>query len=201
MSITDILNTDTIIHILDYLKDYDKMNFMKTCKEYYHLRDSVNYTDLYEFNDIKNLSFNNKFKRLIYRGFYVNDNMDFSKCEKKFVAKNLREPIPNGTTHLYFKDKFNQDIKGYIPNSVIFIKFGWDFCQNIKDCIRVRIHAERIALCCIPNSVKYLLFEGFFNRNIKDCIPNGVEYLRFGCYFNQDIKDCIPNSVTHLILG
>nr|URM62009.1 F-box and FNIP repeat domain containing protein [Mimivirus sp.] len=87
MSITDILNTDTIIHILDYLKDYDKMNFMKTCKEYYCLRNSVNYTDLYESDDIKNLSFNNKFKRLIYRGFYVNDNMDFGKCEKNLLRK------------------------------------------------------------------------------------------------------------------
>ncbi|AVG47469.1 F-box and FNIP repeat-containing [Acanthamoeba polyphaga mimivirus] len=38
MSIIDILNTDVIMCILEYLKDYDKMNFMMTCKEYYNLR-------------------------------------------------------------------------------------------------------------------------------------------------------------------
>lgn len=36
MSITDILNIDTIICISDYLKDYDKINFIKTCQEYYN---------------------------------------------------------------------------------------------------------------------------------------------------------------------
>ncbi|YP_004894277.1 hypothetical protein MegaChil _gp0226 [Megavirus chiliensis] len=41
------------MHILDYLKDYDKMSFM-TSKEYYDFRNHVNYTarkNLYETNN------------------------------------------------------------------------------------------------------------------------------------------------------
>ncbi|AUV58853.1 F-box and FNIP repeat-containing protein, partial [Bandra megavirus] len=68
MSITDILNTDVIMYMLDYLKDDDKMSFMMTCKEYYNLRYDINYTNLYEYESIKNLPFINRFKRLVYKG-------------------------------------------------------------------------------------------------------------------------------------
>ncbi|AGD92884.1 putative F-box and FNIP repeat-containing protein [Megavirus lba] len=68
MSIIDIINTDVIMHVLDYLEDYNKMSFMMTCKEYYNLRYDVNYTNLYEYDSIKNLPFMNRFKRLVYRG-------------------------------------------------------------------------------------------------------------------------------------
>ncbi|AFX93031.1 putative F-box and FNIP repeat-containing protein [Megavirus courdo11] len=44
------------------------MSFMMTCKEYYDFRNDVNYTNLYEYDSIKNLPFMNRFKRLVYRG-------------------------------------------------------------------------------------------------------------------------------------
>ncbi|AVG47753.1 putative F-box and FNIP repeat-containing protein [Megavirus chiliensis] len=68
MSIIDIINTDVMMHVLDYLEDYNKMSFMMTCKEYYDFRNDVNYTNLYEYDSIKNLPFMNRFKRLVYRG-------------------------------------------------------------------------------------------------------------------------------------
>ncbi|AUV58575.1 F-box and FNIP repeat-containing protein [Bandra megavirus] len=176
MSITDILNTDVIMCILDYLEGYDKMNFMMTCKEYYNLRSYVNYTNLYEYDMIKKLPIVNRFKRLIYRGKIPN--------KKKYLVENLNKPIPKNITHLIFGDIFNRNIKNCIPNSVTHLEFGWHFNQNIKD--------------CIPNSVNHLEFGSDFNQNIKDCIPNNVIYLKFGCSFNQNIQDCIPNSVTHL---
>jgi hypothetical protein len=37
--------------------------------------------------------------------------------------------------HLTFGCKFNQDIKGCIPNSVTHLIFGQDFNRDIKDCI------------------------------------------------------------------
>nr|URM61897.1 F-box and FNIP repeat domain containing protein [Mimivirus sp.] len=91
MSITDILNTDAIMHILDYLKDCNKMSFMMTCKEYYNLRYDVNYTNLYEYNDIKNLLFMNRFKRLVYRGEIPDNNKSINEIYKEYLVNNLRK--------------------------------------------------------------------------------------------------------------
>nr|WBF70637.1 putative F-box and FNIP repeat-containing protein [Megavirus caiporensis] len=185
MSIIDILNIDTIICILEYLEDYDKMSFIMTCKEYYGLRDCVNYTNLYEYNNVKDLPMLDRFKRLIYRGKIPNKKIPTIKTD--FPVENLNKIIPNNTTHLKFEFNFNKDIKGYVPNSVTHLTFGYKFNQNVK--------------YCIPNSVTNLTFGHNFNQDINECIPNGVSYLIFGKKFNQDIKDCIPNSVTHLIFN
>ncbi|AFX92862.1 putative F-box and FNIP repeat-containing protein [Megavirus courdo11] len=208
MSITDVLNIDTIMCILDYLKDRDKLSFMKTCKEYYYLRDCVNYTDLYEYDIIEKLPFTNKFKRLVYRGEIPNKNISTSKFVKKYFAENLDNPIPNDITHLTFGYQFNQNVKNCIPNSVTHLTFGIYFNQDIKDCIPNSVTHLTFGLCfnqdiknCIPNSVTHIHFGHKFNQNIKDCIPNSVIYLEFGTDFNQNIKDCIPNSVIYLEFG
>ncbi|AUV58573.1 F-box and FNIP repeat-containing protein [Bandra megavirus] len=182
MSITDILNIDIIMCILDYLQDYDKMNFMMTCKEYYAIKNYVNYINIYEYNNVKLLPFRNKFKRLIYRGKIPNNNISIIKNE--YLVKNLNKPIPDGLTHLKFEPSFNQDVKNCIPNSVIHLVFGWNFNQDVKD--------------CIPYSVTHLTFGHSFNQNIKNCIPNSVRHLTFGRNFYQNIQDCVPYSVTHL---
>ncbi|AGD92569.1 putative F-box and FNIP repeat-containing protein [Megavirus lba] len=123
MSITDILNTDTIVCILDFFKDCDKMNFMKTCKEYYDFRNNINYTNLYECDVIKNLSIVNRFKRLIYRGKIPNNNTPFNEFIKEYIITDLINPIPNSVTHLTFNREFNKNIKLWIPNTVTHLLF------------------------------------------------------------------------------
>ncbi|ANB50733.1 putative F-box and FNIP repeat-containing protein [Powai lake megavirus] len=184
MSITNILNTDTIICILDFLKDCDKMSFMMTCKEYYDFRNDINYTNLYEYDMIKNLSIIDRFKRLVYRGKIPN-NTSLNKSVREYVVKNLNTTISNNITHLFFGNYINQDIKDCIPNSVTHLTFGNKFNQNIKD--------------YIPNSVTHLEFGSLFNQNIKDCIPKNVTHLTFHKEYNKNIKSWIPKSVTHIL--
>lgn len=54
---------------------------------------------------------------------------------------------------------------------------------------------------CIPNSVVKIVFGECFNQDIKGCIPNSVRYLEFGYYYNKNLEYCIPNTVTQLVLG
>ncbi|AUV58578.1 F-box and FNIP repeat-containing protein, partial [Bandra megavirus] len=170
MSITDILNTDVILCILEYLKDDEKMNFMMTCREYYQLKNYINYTSLYEYNNVKNLPMNNRFKRLIYRGQISNKNEDIIE----YIVEDLDEIIPTSVTHLTFGDDFNQDITDCIPDNITHLTFGYNFNKNIKG--------------CVPNSVIYLKFGSKFNQNIKGCVPNSVTHLTFGSEFNRDVK-------------
>nr|URM61964.1 F-box and FNIP repeat domain containing protein [Mimivirus sp.] len=208
MSIIDILNIDVIICIFDYLKDYDKMNFMMTCKEYYCLRNDVKYTNLYEYNIIEKLSFNNKFKRLVYRGQIPNTNVSIVKHIEEFLVKDLDKLVPNNVTHLTFGQDFNQNINGYIPNTITNLTFGFRFNKSIKNCIPDSVtnltfgsNFNQNIKDCIPNSVTNLTFGWDFNQDIKNCIPNTITNLTFGYYFNKSIKNCIPDSVTHLTFG
>ncbi|ANB50249.1 hypothetical protein [Powai lake megavirus] len=69
------------------------------------------------------------------------------------------------------------------------------FNQNIKGCIRVRIHAERIALRCIPNNVTHLTFGWGFNQKIKDRIPDSVTHLTLNKYFYEWKKKYIRENI------
>nr|WBF70430.1 hypothetical protein [Megavirus caiporensis] len=101
MSIIDILNTDVMMYILDYLKDDDKMNFMMTCKEYYDLRSNINYTNLYEYNIIKKLPFSNRFKRLVYRDKIFDNNISINKTIQEYYVKYLSYHIPINVTRFF----------------------------------------------------------------------------------------------------
>nr|QZX42895.2 F-box and FNIP repeat domain containing protein [Mimivirus sp.] len=132
MSILDILNTDVIMYVMDYLGDYDKMNLMKTCREYYNLRDCIKYTNWYKYECIKNLHFIDKFKRLIHKGYYPNNNILSNKSIKEYTVKNTLDIIPNDIIHLKFEYDFNQSIKNYIPNNITHLTFGYKFNKSIK---------------------------------------------------------------------
>ncbi|AUV58080.1 F-box and FNIP repeat-containing protein, partial [Bandra megavirus] len=226
MFLTDIFNIDIIICILNFLNDCDKMNFMKTCKEYYNYRDCINYTDIYEYDIIRKLSFKNRFKRLIYQDYIPNTNTINNGGANKFYfyMKKLDEPIPNETTHLIYKNKiFNPlfpipnsvtylkfkkpivDMMIRIPNSVINLKIkGWINDWSIIPNSVTRLKFGKFfdqEIEYIPNSVTHLKFGKNFNKSIWNSIPNSVTHLTFGEKFNQNIKNCIPNSVTHLTFG
>ncbi|AGD92962.1 putative F-box and FNIP repeat-containing protein [Megavirus lba] len=74
MNISD-LNKDSILYLMKYLPDNDKMNFMKTCQKMYVFREHIRYNNFYEYDKIKHLNFVSKFARLIYR---ENSKMEIS---------------------------------------------------------------------------------------------------------------------------
>ena len=86
---------------------------------------------------------------------------------------------------IYFDRKFNQEIKGVIPNFVSHLCFGNNFNQEIKE--------------AIPDSVTHLIFGWYFNEEIKGAIPNSVIYLEIPKNFDNKKKiDDISNSMPNL---
>ncbi|AGD92011.1 putative F-box and FNIP repeat-containing protein [Megavirus lba] len=188
MASFDILNDDVIMCILEYLNDFDKMNFLSINIKLYNFINNIWFYGVYDYKLIKELPYLERFKYVEYESnSKIIPNYVTHLTFGYYFNKNIKDCIPNSVTHLTFGKNFNKNIRECIPNSVTHLTFGWDFNQNIKG--------------CIPNSVTHLKFGYYFNQNIKDCIPDSVHYLEFGWCFNKKIKDCIPNSVTHLIFG
>lgn len=127
----------------------------------------------------------------------ISDNKD--KCNLMMICKNISK------YNFYFTALENINT---IIGSMWFDKFINIF---IKDDI-----------CILPLFVKYLTFDVWFNKDIKDKVPDSVTHIAFGddyeyltsnCYcssltymeYSGDycayFKDCIPSSVTHLTIG
>nr|WBF70273.1 F-box and FNIP repeat-containing protein [Megavirus caiporensis] len=183
----DLFYGDIIMYLLYFLSDIDKINLCSINKKFSSFRNDIVFDDIYSYYDVIEAPFGK-----------------FSKI--KYYAHNTN--IPDGVTHLIFRDRFNECIKGCIPDSVRQITFGKNFNQDIRDCIPNGVthltfgdNFNQNVKDCIPSSVIYLTFGRYFNQAIKNCIPKNVTHLIFGIHFNQDIKDCIPNSITHLTLG
>ncbi|AQN68621.1 FNIp repeat-containing protein [Saudi moumouvirus] len=86
MSILDILNHDTILCILDYLPDKDKIIL---CSSNKHLREylcNIKLNGLYNYNKIKDLPYYSRFKNIKY--------------------ETLNKNKPNSVTHLRLKKSF-----------------------------------------------------------------------------------------------
>ncbi len=133
-----------------------------TCKEYYELKDYVNYTNLYEYDNIKNLPMNSRFKRLVYRG-QIPDTSE----NKYHSIRYFCESIPDNITHLEFECNIDDDIND-------------SFCLSLF----LRKNHKKLS------KLTHLKFGNNFNQNIKWCIPHGVTHLTFGLSFNQKIKYC-----------
>lgn len=52
--------------VVEYLRDYDKLQLISTCKELLRLRDRIVYADPYDYDSIKHLQFLNNFRFLLY---------------------------------------------------------------------------------------------------------------------------------------
>ncbi|AGD92980.1 putative F-box and FNIP repeat-containing protein [Megavirus lba] len=150
----DLFYDDIILYLLYFLTDIDKINLCSINKKLSSFRNDIIFDDIYSYYDVIEAPFG-KFHKI------------------KYYAHNTN--IPDGVTHLIFRDRFNECIKGYIPNSVKEITFGENFNQDIRD--------------CIPNGVTHLTFGRNFDQDIKRCIPNGVTYLTFGFFLIKILKD------------
>ena len=105
-SIFDKLNQDTILHILFYLSDYDKICFTSIEQEMNLLKYHIKFYDIYQYDKIKHLSFIKNFQQIHY---FSNDTN-----------------IPNNITHLIFGGCFNKEIKNCIPYSVTHLTLDMD---------------------------------------------------------------------------
>ena len=180
-SIFNKLNYDTILRVLDFLNDYDKIKFTSIEREMNLLKYHIKFYDEYEYKKIKHLSFIKNFKQI----HYLSNNTNIPDCVthlqfKWNFNKEIKNAIPNSIMHLTFGYRFNKIIIDSIPNNVTHLTFGNSFNQEIKN--------------CFPNSVTHLVFGYSFNQEIKNCIPNSVTHLVFGYSFNQQIKNCINRS-------
>ena len=143
VSIFDKLNYDTILYIIEFLNDRDKIIFTSIEKEMNLLKYHIKFHNKYEYDKIKHLLFIKNFKEIHYLSNDTN--------------------IPNYITHLTFGNYFNKEIKNCIPDNITHLIFGWKFNQEIKDCIPNNVthlifgnNFNQVIKDCIPNSVVYL---------------------------------------------
>ena len=162
-AIIKVLNNDTIIYLVNFLKDNDKMNFMKTCSSLYEFRDKIQCQYFYHIRDISNLKFINKFQRIIYKNKFKipDDFIDYGsiKSIKSFTVTSDEEIIPNNTIHLVIGRRKNIPNKINIPPSVTHITFGYYYNKSIKG--------------FITNNITHITFGESFDQPIQQCIPHG----------------------------
>ena len=160
-SIFDKLNHDTVLYIIEFLNDLDKIRFTSIEKEMNLLKYHTKFYNKYEYNKIKHLSFIKNFKYITYLDNCTGiPNYVTHLTIGHYFNQKIKDYIPNTVTHLTFVYYFNQKIQNNIPNSVTHLTFGQGFNQKIKG--------------LILNSVTHLTFGGDFNKDIRNSIPNSV---------------------------
>ncbi|QTF49327.1 FNIP repeat-containing protein [Acanthamoeba polyphaga mimivirus] len=183
MNIVEILCTDVIVYMMDYLSDIDKINFLKTCSSFYNHRFCVKFNDFHSFDKIRDLDYSENFKRIVFtktknnvKSFTLNNSYDRIPIDAKHLVigklfkLSLKNIIPRGITHLTIEEEYGSEINpGEIPDTVTYL--------NIKS---RNILVKKGA---IPDSVTHLYFGSDYLS--KDIIPKNVVYLRFG-----DFSEC-----------
>ncbi|AGC02382.1 FNIP repeat-containing protein [Acanthamoeba polyphaga moumouvirus] len=143
----DIICDDIIFYLLQFLEDKDKINLCDTSKRLSLFKKNFVFDEIYDYYDIINTSYG-KFTKIKYYAHTIN--------------------IPDGITHLIFRDRFNESVKNCIPKTVTHITFGKTFNQSLEG--------------CLSDNIQYLKFDSHFNRPINGCIPKSVKYLEFGFF-------------------
>ncbi len=180
-----MLCTDVIVHMMDYLSDIDKINFLKTCSSFYNRRFCVKFNDFHSFNKVRDLDYSENFKRIVFtktknnvKSFTLNNSYDRIPIDAKHLVigklfkLSLKNIIPRGITHLTIEDEYYSEINpGEIPDTVTYL--------NIKS---RNILVKKGA---IPDSVTHLYFGSDYLS--RDIIPKNVVYLRFGDFSQCEI--------------
>src|SRR5579872_6900445 len=139
----NLLIDDMIVHIMTYLNNKSKIQFLSISKNLQQLKNKVQYNEKISLNKIRRLPYYNMFLNVIIQ----DDNI---------LNNNLCFKLPNAITHLTL-DISGTCNKDYIPVTITHLTFGDHFYQDIND--------------CIPNSVTHLEFGISFNKYTKGCIP------------------------------
>lgn len=197
------LNMDVILHVLTFLTDKNKLNFMMTCTYLYQFISCVKYNNFQLFDKIRRLSFRNNFRKIIY----FKEIKEHENKNTVFVLKSNYDKIPPGTTCIKTGYHFNFLEIGIIPERIISLEFCEYFNHTLKKGhipktvthLTINNGFRHMEKGSIPNSVTHLIFGDSFNKVIDvGVIPNSVVYLKFGWYFNQSIKNIIPPNIKYL---
>ncbi|BCS82620.1 putative F-box and FNIP repeat-containing protein [Cotonvirus japonicus] len=193
ISIIEFLNDDTLMHIINYLEDHNKMSFMRTCSQLYEFRSKIYYDDLYYIKNIEHLGFKNKLKIIYVNKFKISNNSVKTNQKIFYTITNDRDIIPKNTTHLIIGKRFNFPKKINPPESVTHLTFGFYYNKPILDLFPDKK---------IPSTIKHITFGYCFDQPIENKnILDGVTNIIFGNNFNQPIESCLPESLTHLTFG
>nr|AEX62375.1 putative F-box and FNIP repeat-containing protein [Moumouvirus Monve] len=99
MAIFQTLDDNIIGYILSFVQDHDKLNFISTCQDSKKLLlKNIYYDNIYDYDEVKHLSYINQIKNISYYAFKKN--------------------IPKITTHLTFSYNFNEPLQECIPDGV-----------------------------------------------------------------------------------
>lgn len=183
MNIVEILCTDVIVYMMEYLSDIDKINFLKTCWSLYNCRFCVKFRDFHLFDKIRDLDYRENFKRIVYKKTKIN--------VKSFTLNNSYDRIPIDIKHLIIGKLFKLSLENIIPRGITHL--------TIEEEYGSKTNLGEINPGEIPDTVTYLNIK---SRNIivkKGAIPDSVTHLHFGSdYLSRDI---IPKNVVYLRFG
>lgn len=154
----ELQNRDVIIRIIELLSDKDKRNLFLCSRIANTFAVFAYFYDLYwHDNNIHKSKYYDQITNIA-----VTCSVIFPKSVKKIhyhFNKIAIDEIPQGTTHVFFYDDFNQNIKGLIPDSVTHLFFN-SFDQDIKG--------------VIPNSITHLGLSDYFRHSVKNSLPDGI---------------------------
>lgn len=210
--IENIFSYPFLVRIFDkLLSDNDKLNLFTVSKYLFKNRTKFKFYEFYSCNkkDSNKWYYDCLINIKIKEVFKFPKNLTHLSFDYSFnePIDDLIKYSPDTLTHLIFGHDFNQKIDNLIPNSIVYLEFGWNFNRSLKTLINLPLLSTLILSChfnqsvrnCIPNSVRKIKFGSRFNISIKNCIPNFVESLKFGYRFDKSIDD-LPDSIIFLRL-
>jgi hypothetical protein len=179
---------DIILEILNHLSDFDKLNFLSTCKKLLSLRKEVTFNNLYIYENIKNLDFLDRFTRVRY--------VDINRKTK--FPKNLTEISVIKPINLKYLPTSNR------VQSVIISLVNTDLSDLLNyapHCRKIVIKKIKLKTLTIPEGIEILRIDCIRMAKGKTIIlPNSLKYLKI-----KDISrfnlDFLPDSIETLCIG
>ncbi|KAN0038311.1 hypothetical protein ACTA71_000483 [Dictyostelium dimigraforme] len=154
-------------------------------------------------NSLETLKFGTSFNQELL----FNSNITTTTIESMEQNVIIENQIFNRLKTLIFGTHFNRPLLE-IPNSITYLEFGKDFCQDFSfskygepnlNCLKLKGAFNRgLKVGNLPSSLRILYLSDRFNMKLtKGMLPNGLEELYFQSNYNQELipNESIPSTV------
>ena len=236
------LPVELIVKFDEYFTDYDRVSFVSSCRLTYSLRTEFKLDKCCLYNDIVNTNYINRIRNVKYNltDNNINDeipsnvntlvlsvkknsiktklNRNITRLEiSRDYPGNIGPFIPEKLENLYLIN-YNQDIKSYLPKTLVKQKFHYCECELVptfilSTIVELSIDSYNGGLVRNPQLNQHNQPNELYQQDYPDhCSQNklplidlwklpNLQYLNLGNRFYLSIDDRIPDSVETLIIG
>jgi len=193
--ITIDINSSSFMNLIKYPKNIKQLSFDH---KFNRLLDK-NVLPIDSMRNLTCLMFGNKFNQHLENLLPIDSTMNISCIVfgDRFNRPIMPNILPVNLRNLTFGNDFNQPIfLNTFPGSLEYLKFGHNFNQDI-------CFGEAPTTRALPDNLQNLTFGHEFNRYIPPGgLPPHLKHLVFGHDFNQYIyQGVLPEELTHLTFG